>query len=75
MAAVFVLGLPMGAIVMPMLGNWVVHASWQMFCFTAMWAGFGLGYVFASRHNNVRFPTRQAAIQQFQVHPNLSHNI
>lgn len=67
MAAVFVLGFPMGAIAMPLFGNWIVHASWQMFSFVGMWAGFGLGYVFANRHNNVRFPIPKMLAQCFQM--------
>ncbi|KAH7163008.1 hypothetical protein B0J13DRAFT_26833 [Dactylonectria estremocensis] len=47
MAIVFVIAYPIGAIVMPTLGNWLIHAGWQTLAFLGMWAGFALGYVVA----------------------------
>ncbi|KAF5006082.1 hypothetical protein FDECE_7523 [Fusarium decemcellulare] len=47
MSIVFLAGYPLGAVLMPIVGNWLVHAGWQIFVFLAMWAGFGLGYVYA----------------------------
>jgi hypothetical protein len=44
MAVVFIFMYPVGAILMPIVGKWLVHASWQMVAFVAMWAGFGVGY-------------------------------
>ncbi|KAF7554957.1 hypothetical protein G7046_g6673 [Stylonectria norvegica] len=47
MSIVFLIGYPIGAIIMPIIGKWFIHAGWQMLAFLGMWAGFGLGYVFA----------------------------
>ncbi|KAF7545867.1 hypothetical protein G7Z17_g8857 [Cylindrodendrum hubeiense] len=47
MAIVFVIAYPIGAVVMPLLGKWFIHAGWQFLAFLGMWAGFGLGYVAA----------------------------
>lgn len=49
MSVVFLLGYPIGSILMPLLGKWLVHASWQLITFLAMWAGFGVGYTLARR--------------------------
>ncbi|KFA47806.1 hypothetical protein S40293_09057 [Stachybotrys chartarum IBT 40293] len=46
---VFVVVYPVGSLLMPMLGRWYIHASWQMIGFSAMWAGFGIGYVVSRR--------------------------
>ncbi|KAI1107590.1 putative iron reductase domain protein [Jackrogersella minutella] len=48
--AVVMVGLyPIGSSLMPLLGNWVLHASWQFVAFLLMWAGFGLGIVASQR--------------------------
>ncbi|KAK7426351.1 hypothetical protein QQZ08_007106 [Neonectria magnoliae] len=47
MAIVFVIAYPLGAIAMPLIGSWLIHASWQILAFLLMWAGFGIGYVYA----------------------------
>ncbi|KAJ4327119.1 hypothetical protein N0V84_002507 [Fusarium piperis] len=47
MSIVFLAGYPLGAVLMPIIGNWLVHAGWQVMAFLGMWAGFGLGYVYA----------------------------
>ncbi|KPM33957.1 hypothetical protein AK830_g12614 [Neonectria ditissima] len=47
MAIVFVIAYPLGAVVMPLIGSWLIHASWQILALLLMWAGFGLGYVYA----------------------------
>ncbi|PNY26704.1 Uncharacterized protein TCAP_03368 [Tolypocladium capitatum] len=49
MTLVFVVGYPIGSVMMPLIGNWIIHASWQMLVFLGMWAGFGIGYVMANR--------------------------
>ncbi|KHN98343.1 uncharacterized protein MAM_04104 [Metarhizium album ARSEF 1941] len=49
MSAVFVLGYPIGAMLMPLLGRWAMHAGWQLVTFMAMWAGVGVGYVLSRR--------------------------
>ncbi|POR33242.1 Uncharacterized protein TPAR_06578, partial [Tolypocladium paradoxum] len=47
MTLVFVVGYPIGSIMMPLIGKWIIHAGWQMLVFLGMWAGFGIGYVVA----------------------------
>ncbi|KAI5466141.1 hypothetical protein BGZ63DRAFT_123742 [Mariannaea sp. PMI_226] len=47
MSIVFVVLYPVGALLMPIIGNWMLHAGWQFIAFLAMWAGFGVGYVLA----------------------------
>ncbi|KAH9904209.1 hypothetical protein F4778DRAFT_734414 [Xylariomycetidae sp. FL2044] len=49
MAVVFVILYPLGALLMPLLGRWALHAGWQMLAFLGMWAGFGLGVVLTER--------------------------
>ncbi|GAO14667.1 uncharacterized protein UV8b_05263 [Ustilaginoidea virens] len=49
MTLVFLLGFPVGSLLMPWLGSWILHMSWQLVVFALMWAGFGTGYVLASR--------------------------
>ncbi|KAH7252799.1 hypothetical protein BKA59DRAFT_544400 [Fusarium tricinctum] len=49
MAVVFLLGFPMGSVLMPLLGKWLIHASWQIIAFVGMWVGFGIGKVAADR--------------------------
>lgn len=46
---VFVAVYPAGSLLMPLIGRWYIHASWQMIGFSAMWAGFGIGYVVSRR--------------------------
>ncbi|KAM0332193.1 hypothetical protein ACHAQA_002468 [Verticillium albo-atrum] len=50
MTIVFVAMYPIGSILMPVIGNWLVHAGWQLLAFFLMWAGFGLGVVYAKDH-------------------------
>ncbi|RFN51732.1 hypothetical protein FIE12Z_3935 [Fusarium flagelliforme] len=49
MAIVFLLGFPIGSVLIPLLGRWLVHASWQIIAFVIMWVGFGVGKVAADR--------------------------
>lgn len=55
MAITFVFMYPVGAILMPLVGKWFIHAGWQMVAFMAMWAGFGVGYFKASDGGTVCF--------------------
>ena len=55
MSVVFLIGYPIGAVLMPMLGNWMIHAGWQVLAFLGMWAGFGIGYVIAHQGGYVSF--------------------
>ncbi|KAG7105316.1 hypothetical protein HYQ44_016628 [Verticillium longisporum] len=50
MTIVFVAMYPIGSILMPMLGKWLIHAGWQITAFMLMWAGFGLGVVYGNDH-------------------------
>ncbi|KAG5993333.1 hypothetical protein E4U43_003532, partial [Claviceps pusilla] len=50
MAVVFIAGYPLGSSLMPLLGKWVLHASWQLLAFLGMWAGFGIGYTVATNN-------------------------
>ncbi|RGP66094.1 hypothetical protein FSPOR_6920 [Fusarium sporotrichioides] len=49
MAIVFLLGFPIGSVLMPIFGRWIIHASWQIIAFIGMWVGFGVGKVAADR--------------------------
>ncbi|EXM27643.1 hypothetical protein FOTG_06048 [Fusarium oxysporum f. sp. vasinfectum 25433] len=62
MSIVFIAGYPLGAILMPMLGKWLIHAGWQVVMLLLMWAGFGLGYVYARDGGYVSSSLRCARI-------------
>ncbi|KAF5575514.1 uncharacterized protein FSUBG_13904 [Fusarium subglutinans] len=49
MAVVFLVGFPIGSVLMPLLGKWLIHASWQIIAFVGMWIGFGIGKIAADR--------------------------
>ncbi|KAI1188799.1 iron reductase domain protein [Nemania serpens] len=49
MSIVMVVLYPLGSVLMPLSGNWVLHAVWQLVSFLAMWAAFGLGVILAQR--------------------------
>ncbi|KAI1386854.1 CBD9-like protein [Hypoxylon trugodes] len=49
MAVTFGILYPLGSALMPLLGKWIIHASWQFLAFLLMWAGFGLGLVSSQR--------------------------
>lgn len=53
MSVVFLIGYPLGAALMPLVGKWQIHASWQVLAFLGMWAGFGIGYYLADRDGYV----------------------
>lgn len=61
MAIVFIAGYPIGSSLMPLIGNWILHASWQFLAFLGMWAGFGIGYTVASR-NGVLFADKHTRL-------------
>ncbi|KAH7322526.1 hypothetical protein B0I35DRAFT_458824 [Stachybotrys elegans] len=63
---VFVGIWPVGSLLMPLLGKWYIHAAWQMVGFTAMWAGFALGYIVANR-NNIFFDQTHTRLGIFVV--------
>lgn len=44
----FVVLYPFGSILMPLLGKWYIHATFQMVSFLTMWIGFGLGIKLAN---------------------------
>ncbi|PFH61151.1 hypothetical protein XA68_18101 [Ophiocordyceps unilateralis] len=49
MSVLFIFGFPVGSMLMPLFGNWLLHAVWQVITFLGMWAGFGIGYHIAQR--------------------------
>jgi hypothetical protein len=49
MTIVFAAGYPIGALLMPLVRKWFIHASWQMLVFLLMWVGFALGYIASDR--------------------------
>lgn len=49
MMIVWVILYPAGALMMPFIGKWMFHATFQTVAFLAMWAGLGLGYTVAHR--------------------------
>ncbi|KAF4448607.1 hypothetical protein F53441_8026 [Fusarium austroafricanum] len=51
MSVVFLLGYPLGSLLMPLLSKWFIHASWQIVVFIGMWIGFALGKIAADREN------------------------
>ncbi|KAG5801511.1 hypothetical protein H9Q71_013905 [Fusarium xylarioides] len=52
MSVVFLLGYPLGSLLMPIIGKWFIHATWQMIVFIGMWAGFVTGKLAADRTGN-----------------------
>lgn len=53
MSVVFLLGYPLGSLLMPIIGKWFIHATWQMIVFIGMWAGFVAGKLAADRTGDV----------------------
>lgn len=47
MAITFAILYPIGSILMPLIGRWLVHGVVQLIAFFLMWAGFGLGYYYS----------------------------
>ncbi|KAF4455498.1 hypothetical protein F53441_2288 [Fusarium austroafricanum] len=72
MSIAFIAGYPLGAILMPMLGKWLIHAGWQMVMLLLMWAGFGLGYSYANdlgiwgKQTHTRMGTAVCALMTLQ---------
>lgn len=54
MAVVMVALYPIGSLMMPVLGKWAAHATFQMVSFTLMWIGFGIGVKSAMATDIVR---------------------
>lgn len=44
---------PLGAVLMPLVGKWYIHAGWQTTAFLAMWAAVGVGYTMAHQRGLV----------------------
>lgn len=55
MSVVFVILYPLGSSLMPLIGKWYIHASWQTIAFLGMWAGFGIGVFVARQEDQVSF--------------------
>ncbi|EHK24743.1 uncharacterized protein TRIVIDRAFT_30789, partial [Trichoderma virens Gv29-8] len=51
MSVIFVIMYPLGSSLMPLIGKWYIHASWQTIAFLGMWAGLGLGVTVAKNSN------------------------
>ncbi|KAL7798523.1 iron reductase domain protein [Trichoderma ceciliae] len=49
MSIIFVIMYPLGSSLMPLIGKWYIHASWQTIAFLGMWAGFGIGVTIAKQ--------------------------
>ncbi|ORY57532.1 uncharacterized protein BCR38DRAFT_354536 [Pseudomassariella vexata] len=49
MAIAFVILYPLGSILMPVLGKWMLHGAWQGVTFVLMWVGFAIGIVIVQR--------------------------
>ena len=45
MAITFAVIYPLGALILPLLHRWVLHALVELVAFLAMWAAFALGYL------------------------------
>ncbi|KAI1432625.1 iron reductase domain protein [Xylaria sp. CBS 124048] len=73
MSIVMVALYPLGSILMPLFGNWSLHATWQTLSFIAMWAGFGIGVVLAQRtgYNFIEAHTKlgTAVVALFGIQP------
>ncbi|EEU36100.1 uncharacterized protein NECHADRAFT_64607 [Fusarium vanettenii 77-13-4] len=50
MSIVFLIGFPIGSLLMPLIGKWLVHAGWQIMVFVGMWVGFGVGKIAADKN-------------------------
>lgn len=49
MTVVFLALYPIGSSLIPLLGKWYFHATWQFVAYLLMWAGFSLGFVYSDR--------------------------
>ncbi|KAI0403930.1 iron reductase domain protein [Xylaria palmicola] len=49
MSIVMVILYPLGSILMPLFGSWVLHAVWQFVSFLLMWAAFALGIILSQK--------------------------
>lgn len=54
MSIVFLVGFPIGSLLMPLIGKWLIHAGWQIIVFVGMWVGFGIGKIAADKEGEVR---------------------
>lgn len=58
MAIAFAILYPLGSALMPLIGKWYVHASFQVVTWLLMWAAFGLGVFGAQQRSLVSSPLR-----------------
>lgn len=65
MTLAFVIGYPIGSIIMPLVGKWMVHAGWQMLVFVAMLVAFAMGVAMSTRAGYVRVPSSLAPARFF----------
>lgn len=59
MSVVFIIGYPLGGLLMPLMGKWMLHAGWQVTMFLAMCAGFAVGKIASDLSGMVRYPVCQ----------------
>jgi hypothetical protein len=69
MSVIFLIGYPIGAVLMAVLGRWLVHAGWQILGFLGMWSGFGLGYIVADRYAYVSLASVIVYLHQLHQYP------
>ncbi|KAJ4146821.1 hypothetical protein LMH87_001380 [Akanthomyces muscarius] len=73
MSVVFIIGYPLGGVLMPLMGKWVVHASWQVIMLLSMCAGVVVGKIASDRlgmwfnESHVQLGTVVCAMMLFQV--------
>ncbi|OAA69322.1 Carbohydrate-binding domain family 9-like protein [Akanthomyces lecanii RCEF 1005] len=73
MSVVFIIGYPLGGLLMPLMGKWILHASWQVVMILAMCAGFAVGEIASDRlgmwfnEPHVQLGTIICAMMSFQV--------
>lgn len=53
MTVTFAFLYPLGAMMIPLVGKWYVHAGCQVVAFLMMWAGFATGYITARNAGSV----------------------
>ena len=53
MTVTFTFLYPLGAMMIPLVGKWYVHAGCQVVAFLTMWAGFATGYITARNVGSV----------------------
>lgn len=66
MTVTFTFLYPLGAMMIPLVGKWYIHAGCQVVAFLTMWAGFATGYITARNVGSV-------SVSSSPFHPMPSH--